>query len=86
MECPETVKALLKTRARVNEASKPDGLTPLMLAADNGYPQTVEALLDANAEVNARDRNGSTALIKAASKRACRCCGDIVGERCRSKL
>jgi ankyrin repeat protein len=62
------VTSLLERGAPVNHASKRDGLTPLMLAADSGYAQTVEALLAGSADVNARDHKGSTALIKAASQ------------------
>ena len=41
---------------------------PLMLSADTVMQQTVEALLSGNANINAKDHKGSTALIKAASQ------------------
>ena len=41
------------------------GRTALMEAADEGYADAVQALLDAGADRNARDRKGETALDKA---------------------
>ncbi len=43
-----------------------DGLTPLMRAADRGYLEVVDALLDASADLELKDEDGSTALHYAA--------------------
>ena len=42
------------------------GRTALILAADKGYKEIVDILLENNADVNAKDNNGWTALILAA--------------------
>src|SRR3989304_6756723 len=63
-----TVQALLAQGARVNGRG-PAGITPLMLAAQRGPPETVGALLEAKADVNAsrgKPEEGRTALIDAA--------------------
>jgi len=70
----EVVRLLLEARADPDRTSF--GMTPLFLAAENGDLQTIEVLLKAGADVNARlqavdkemeVRNGDTALIAAAS-------------------
>lgn len=45
----------------------PDGVTPLMVAAQAGFDPIVEALLYAGAEPTLTDRIGETALMKAAA-------------------
>ena len=59
-----TVKRHL-TKAEVN-ASDGRGVTPLMHAAAFGNVETLRVLLDAGAEVNARNRADATALLWAA--------------------
>ena len=44
----------------------PDGLTPLLLAAEHHNPRLVTLMLALGAEVNAVDRFGRTALMRAA--------------------
>lgn len=40
-----------------------EGLTPLMIAAQAGYPKMIEALLVAGADLEIRTKDGKTALI-----------------------
>ena len=42
-------------------------MTVLMIAAGNGHAKTVEVLIEAGADVDAKDRDGRTALFGAAS-------------------
>lgn len=56
-----------------------DGRTALMLAARNGHLQAVQAILCMGVSVDARDKNGSTALDVAATaeiERLLRAAGD----------
>jgi len=41
----------------------PDGITPLMAAAEIGSPDAMKVLIDRNADVNAKNTSGSTALM-----------------------
>ena len=43
-------------------------VTPLMLAAMSGHTETVQVLLDAGADGNAKDNGGGTALMYAAAE------------------
>lgn len=61
-----TVAALLKRGMDADTAVPPDGDTLLMLAAKSGKPAMVQAVLAARPKVNARNRHGETALMKAA--------------------
>jgi ankyrin repeat protein len=54
----------LAPRAHVNQQT-PHGITALMFAANNGQPHMVSALMRANADVNAVDKDGNNALIGA---------------------
>lgn len=54
--------ALKKLKANPNIARPPDGITPLMIAVERKNKDIVEALLNAGADVNARDSEGETAL------------------------
>jgi hypothetical protein len=63
----DIVKALLAAGADVNAASRntgnfDSGMTPLMVAAGEGFEDIVRLLLDNGANVNARTPNGETAL------------------------
>lgn len=58
---------LLKNRFTNLDAKTYDGTTPLMLAARLAIEGMVEALIEANADVNIADENGKTALHWAAA-------------------
>ncbi len=61
----QTVDALVRNGAKVNEKNK-HGDTALLLAASNGHLETVQYLLEKGAKVNERDKHGNTALLLAA--------------------
>ena len=61
----EVVKALIAARADVNVADQ-NGVTPLMLAADQHSWLPVRMLLTTGAEINATDKAGQSALMRAA--------------------
>lgn len=63
---PSRVRALL-SYDRINSRNGSD-LTPLMMAAMNGYHEVVEVLLRGGAEIDARNKSGFTALMLAAQK------------------
>ena len=50
------------------EGADNSGATPLHLAADRGYGQLVDLLLEKGADVNARDKTGAMPLNEAADK------------------
>src|SRR5262249_16425615 len=56
------IKALLEEGVSAN-AEGPDGITPLMAAAENGSLDAMKMLIDRRAEVNAKNTYGSTALM-----------------------
>lgn len=56
----DLARALLKNGARIE-----DGASMLMAAVDGNAPQTAKALIDYGTDVNIRDRNGMTALMRA---------------------
>ncbi len=60
------VLSLIRDGAGVNAVGNTYGNTALMKAAARGYTNTVKALLEKGAEVDARDNAGRTALIEAA--------------------
>lgn len=62
----QTVGELLKRGMDADTAVPPDGDTLLMLAAKGGKPEMVRTVLAARPKVNARNRHGETALMKAA--------------------
>ncbi len=59
------VAALLAAGADPNEVDGPSGARPLLAAAGGGQVDTVRALLQAGAEIDAVDRHGNTALMEA---------------------
>ncbi len=61
-------RLLILKGANVNVKGSKDGLTALMLAALNGHSIIVRLLMDNGANVNARDKNGYTALTYAIYK------------------
>ena len=56
------MKALLDEGVRAS-AEGPDGITPLMVAAEIGSLDAMKMLIDRKADVNARNASGSTALM-----------------------
>jgi len=62
-----TVELLLKTGARADVASPDDGTTPLHYVAANGWVHLAEMTLAAGGDPEARDRDGGTPLIWAAT-------------------
>jgi|SRR5215471_5098375 len=65
----ESVKALLAGHPGLLDARDKDGSTPLHCAVWKGHPEMVEALINAGADVNARNENdhwGTTPLHAAA--------------------
>src|SRR5262245_54901633 len=56
------IKALLDAGVSANEEG-PDGITPLMVAAEAGSLDAIKLLIDRRADVNARNTYGSTALM-----------------------
>jgi uncharacterized protein len=65
---PQAVVTLLKEGADANTSFPIVGTRALMVAASHGNRDTVRALLDAGADVNAKDFTGWTALHAAAFK------------------
>jgi ankyrin repeat protein len=61
--------ALMRAGANVNERDE-DGMTPVMWAANRGYQDVLQILLDYGADINAQDsRETKTALMWAAPER-----------------
>ena len=56
------MRLLLKAGADVNKASTDNGVTPLLIAAEEGHEAIVRLLLDAGANFNTALNNGTTPL------------------------
>jgi ankyrin repeat protein len=56
------MKSLLDKGVRANEVG-PDGITPLMAAAEIGSLDAMKLLIDRQADINAQNASGSTALM-----------------------
>lgn len=63
--CSALVSCLLAVGGDVN-AKNAHGITPLMLAAEEGYEEILQELIDAGAELNFRNQDNETALMIAA--------------------
>src|SRR5688572_9593405 len=60
------VTRALKQGADIETAEPIGGLTPLIIASNNGFTEIATHLIDAGADVNSTDRSGFTPLIGAA--------------------
>lgn len=65
----EMVKVLLKNNAHPNVEVLPSKRTPLLVAAKNGCWPIMSLLLDAGANIDAKDANGADVLMLALSSR-----------------
>jgi hypothetical protein len=63
---PRSVPVLLARGARVDQPANEYGDTPLAVAAWAGQPEIIRLLLDNRARVDVRNRDGQTALMRAA--------------------
>ncbi len=59
------VELLIRHGADVNQVTGIGGMTPLHMAARRGSTEVAEALLDAGADIEARDKGGETPLRRA---------------------
>jgi ankyrin repeat protein len=64
----ETFRILIAHGANLEPRSAEDNATPLIIAAKMGHVSAVQALVEAKADVNARDKQETTALIADASR------------------
>ena len=62
---PKSKGLALDCNADVNTKSEYQGYTPLIQAAENGHLEIVKLLLQHNADVNTRKKDGDTALTAA---------------------
>ena len=56
------LKSLLSSSSAANSAG-PEGITPLMAAAETGSVEAMKLLIEKGADINARNASGSTALM-----------------------
>jgi len=63
----EIVSLLINAGAIIN-AKNIDGMTALMLAADNGFTEVVKILVEEGADVNIKSKKGETSLSIAEAK------------------
>ena len=66
---PEEISEYIKIGINVNIRLAKTLATPLMLAVQNNSLEVIKILLEANADINAQDARGYTALILASGKR-----------------
>jgi ankyrin repeat protein len=59
---------LIAKGANVNAREKRNGATPAIVAAFEGHEEVVKMLLEAGADVNAKDTEGNTALSLATAR------------------
>ncbi|MBL8271085.1 ankyrin repeat domain-containing protein [Steroidobacter sp.] len=64
----ETFQMLIARGANIEARTIPKGLTPLLHAAQMGDTAAVQALIEAKADINARDKEQATALMLAVSR------------------
>jgi uncharacterized protein len=80
----DLIKKLIELKVNVNKpikASLGRGWTPLMIAAAEGHAETVSALTEAGADVNATNALGRTALMFASSYGFLAIVNDLLGHR-----
>jgi uncharacterized protein len=63
----EMTRMLLAAGAGVKAATRDGAITPLLLACTGGNAAIIQAILDAGADVNSANANGTTALMSASS-------------------
>ena len=64
----EVIAQLIDAEIDINQGIGDSGVTALMIAVINSNKLVIEALINANADVNSHDISGSTALMYAAAK------------------
>lgn len=62
----DAAEHFLNRGAAIDARDKPQGRTPLRLAAENKHFEVVKLLVDKDADINAKTRDGDTALHRAA--------------------
>ncbi len=63
----EAVKELISSGADINQQNEIYGHTPLIIASNYNYVDLAKLLISEGADINIRIKDGSTALIAAAS-------------------
>lgn len=61
-----SVRELIEFEPNLDSSADSSGLSPLMLASENGHIEIINLLLDKGANINHGDQNGDTALHHAA--------------------
>lgn len=76
------VKVLLIIGANPNRRHGEIDDTPLINAARNGHARTMEVLLETRIDIDARNRDGLTALMYASANDCIRCVDLLIGKKC----